>query len=284
MTASSLDLRKRTDLGWLADVLRDVQSAAPATRWLLVGAMARDVWLAYAHGIDTGRATTDVDLALAVEHWDAFHTLRTALIASSSFVATRVEHRLQHRSGRKVDLVPFGNIADDEGLIAWPPDGSTRMNVLGYDEALASSVPIFLPSDVELRVVSLPGLILLKICAWAERHLLQPRKDAHDLWVVLRNYLDAGPRDRLYEEHPEWLDRADFDYDTASAELAGMDVRALLLEFSPDAQGMIDMLSNILSPQVDADGEGRLVGEIPLLHADAFRGQLIAFLRGLSGG
>ena len=132
-----LDLSGRADLASLAALIRDLQAAASAEQWLLVGAMARDLWLFYAHGIETGRATTDVDFAVALTDWSAFEALRERLLASGRFRAERTLHRLQHASGRRLDLVPFGRVADAHGVIAWPPDGAVRMSVAGYDEALA---------------------------------------------------------------------------------------------------------------------------------------------------
>lgn len=40
--------------------------------WMLVGALARDVHLVEIAGVPSGRATIDVDVAVAVESWAAF--------------------------------------------------------------------------------------------------------------------------------------------------------------------------------------------------------------------
>lgn len=50
MTGSSLNLSAKADLGWLADLIGDAQRAVPDVSWLLVGALARDLHLSYAHG------------------------------------------------------------------------------------------------------------------------------------------------------------------------------------------------------------------------------------------
>lgn len=51
MTNSSLDLSARADLAWLADLIGDAQRAVPSVEWLIVGALARDLHLSYAHGM-----------------------------------------------------------------------------------------------------------------------------------------------------------------------------------------------------------------------------------------
>jgi len=275
-------LSRRADLAALAALIRDLQTATSVDGWLLVGAMARDLWLYYAHGIATGRATTDVDFAVALTDWAEFEALRKRLVASGRFTPMTPAHRLRHASGRRVDLVPFGGVADAHDVIAWPPDGDSRMNVTGYDEACAAAARVRLPDGIEVRAVTLPGLLILKVRAWAERHVEQPLKDAHDLYLILRRYLDAGNADRLYAEHAAWLTQSDFDYGTAGARLAGLDVRALLGQHSDRSDEIIAGLQHIIAPEIDADGQNRLVGELRD-DADAFRGYLIAFSQGLSG-
>ena len=70
-----MDLAGRKELVWLAELVRDVRAAAPTFRPLLVGAMARDLLLHYAHSVPIARATEDVDLAFSVADWDEFEAL-----------------------------------------------------------------------------------------------------------------------------------------------------------------------------------------------------------------
>jgi predicted nucleotidyltransferase len=65
-----------------AAVLALCQSAAATLDLtpVLIGAFARDIWLEHIHGIETGRATRDVDLTVLVESWEAFAELKKALI------------------------------------------------------------------------------------------------------------------------------------------------------------------------------------------------------------
>lgn len=120
MTASSLDLSARADLGWLADLIGDARQAVPSVEWLIVGALARDLHLSHAYGIRIDRVTTDTDLALAIADWAQFAAIRDALLRSGNFLADRrVEHKLFHRRDRALDVVPFGDIENRGGVIAW---------------------------------------------------------------------------------------------------------------------------------------------------------------------
>ena len=140
-----LDLSHRQDLAWLAQLVADVKLAAPNLRPLVVGALARDLWLHYGHGIEIRRGTEDVDLALAVD-WKGFSETRDALIATGLFETLRNEtHKLRHRKVGWIDLIPFGAVERADGTIAWPPAGDEVMEVLGYAEADAAAILIALP-------------------------------------------------------------------------------------------------------------------------------------------
>lgn len=284
MTASSLDLSARADLDWLADLIGDAQRAAPSVEWLIVGALARDLHLSYAHGIRIDRVTTDTDLALAIADWAEFAEVRNALLRSGDFLADRrVEHKLFHRSQRALDVVPFGAIEDRGGVIAWPPSGALTMSVVGYREALAGSIALQLPREQHARIPSIAGLVILKFIAWSERHRTAPGKDAYDLRLILTHYLDAGNLQRLYESHADLID-ADFDYPLASARLAGRDASALLHRHGDQSQTVRRQLNSVLEAEVDPAGPRVLIGQSGALDAEGFRMQLATFRRGLTEG
>lgn len=282
MTASSLDLSARADLDWLADLIGDAQRAAPSVEWLIVGALARDLHMSYAHGIRTDRVTTDTDLALAITDWAQFADVRGALLGSGNFLADRrVEHKLLHRNQRALDVVPFGDIEDRSGVIAWPPSGAMTMSVVGYREALAGSIALQLPRGRHTRIVSIAGLAILKFIAWSARHRTAPGKDAYDLQLILTHYLDAGNLQRLYESHADLID-ADFDYSLASARLAGRDASALLHRHGDPSRTVRRQLHGILETEIDPAGPRVLIGQSGALDAEGFRMQLAAFQQGLA--
>ena len=108
--AISLDLSQKSELRLLAALVREVERAADRAPFFLAGAYARDVLLLYAHGIDTGRQTADVDLAIAVESWRRYEALRAALIAGDFAAIPPALHKLKFRGSVEVDFVPFGGV------------------------------------------------------------------------------------------------------------------------------------------------------------------------------
>ena len=283
MTASSLDLSDHRELRLLADLVAAIRQATTDARFLLVGAMARDLLLSYAHGIQSQRATEDLDFAFAVANWQAYGELRDALIAGHAFTEVpRVQHRLRFTGEYRVDLIPFGGVESPEGMIDWPAPQDARMVVLGFREAMDAAVEVKLPGDVPVAVASLPAQALLKLFAWGDRRLTQPGKDAGDLWLFLRNYLDAGNRERLYSEAEHLLDADDYDDDVAGAWLLGSDARRLLLA-AGDTNGAT--LTGALTLLADDAPEGpvKLAVDMDTINLQHSVDMLKAFRAGLSG-
>jgi predicted nucleotidyltransferase len=211
-------------------ILRQVDPVARAlgVEYFVTGATARDILLVGVFGLETGRGTRDVDLAIAVDGWPAFEAMRTRLVTTGAFAADQqIVHRLFHRRGERrgypIDLIPFGAIENPGATIAWPPDRSVVMNVAGYREAFAAAAPVEVDPGFVVRVVSLPGLALLKLVAWADRGAADPR-DAIDLAMLLRRYHAAGNEDRLYGAEIAVLEAAGYDVDLAGPRLLGRDV------------------------------------------------------------
>lgn len=259
-----LDLSGKADLKWLSALIADVRGAAPGASFILAGAAARDVILKHGHDVDTGRATLDVDLAFAVENWDAYETLRKALLDSTRFTKERNEHHCVRHTGAgksRVDLIPFAGVEDDKRMIAWPPDGAHIMNMVGFREAADCAETIVLPDGHSIAVASLPAQILLKLAAWKDRRLLVPGKDAQDIRLLLRNYLDAGNRERLYAEAQHLLEKDDFEYESASAWLLGHDAREITTVESAPA-GSHDYFWAILDEELSAKSDSMLIGDM----------------------
>jgi len=260
MTTTLLDLSKQRDLTLMSQLAGAILTEADALQIpiFMAGAMARDLILTFGYGINTGRATTDVDWAMQVESWEQFVALKDALIDTGSFSAHTKGHQLKYGQNLSVDLVPFGGIQNDQGLITWPPDNHTVMSVLGFHEAYQNTITVRLPGNVDIRVVSLASLALLKILAWDERHLIFPKKDAHDFALIARHYTDAGNQDRLYEEFSHLVDAPDFEYELAGARMLGYDIG---MTFDGKAR---TIAANILQRETEAQGRLAFISAMPM--------------------
>ena len=252
MTLMSLDFSHKADLAPLARVVGSLQRVAGpmAVDFFLMGAAARDVMLRHGHHIEPVRQTEDVDFAVMVQDWEIFAALRTALIEGGEFSerAGPATHRLRHQSGLPLDIVPFGGIERADRTIAWPPDQSTVFDCFGAREAFNAAVSVLLPQTVTLRVASIPALALLKVTAWQDRKHTHPGRDANDLLLYLRSYMDCDNFDRAARDHGDLFMVEDYEHEATGAQLLGRDI-ALLLD-KPAIQHVLE----ILLPQADAQG------------------------------
>lgn len=230
MTNSFTDLQHPVDpataslLGRLA-----VTANGQGVELLLVGAFAREVLFYHMHGIETGIRTMDTDISVRVSDWDAFHRLRKALDGAGFVLKDDlVEKIVDEASGKEVDLIPFGPITGGETRLIWPDNGPT-WNVLGFEEALASSLCLTLPltdgAPASIPVVTIASLVMLKIVSFYDRPKDRAR-DVRDIGFVVQHYLDAGNRERLLTQ-PELVSRAAHDPHEAAAVLLGQDMRAI---------------------------------------------------------
>jgi predicted nucleotidyltransferase len=259
MTDTSLDFSQKTDLRLTGEAIASVNAVTERLKFVhfIAGALARDLWLVHKLGIPVARQTNDADFAVEVSSWEQFHELRNALIDSGNYedVARAGLHRLRHRNGIPIDLVPYGAI-EGKGTrtIAWPPNGVFAMSVFGFREASSQTIEVIFPSGAMSRVVTLPALTVLKLDAWVDRHVRDPRKDAYDLHLIITNYA-AVSDDRLYEANP-FISGSPSDYECAGAWLLGVDMAKML-----DSAGRA-RLAALIANEADENGQLRLAGEM----------------------
>ena len=155
------------------------------------------------------------------------------------------------------------------------------MNVLGFREAVDTSVEIDIGERLVVPVVSLPCLALLKILAWHDRRAAK-NTDASDLLLILRNYCDAGNADRIWVDGGDLLELHDFDMGLAAPALLGRESRQIASAVTFDAVSAIlsdeavydtlrrDMLARAVVQMLDdfADGSDRTLSAF----RDAFLG------------
>ena len=247
-----IDLSSSTDprIAVASRVLGEVDAVVvrQGSRLMVVGATARDILSEALVGSPPGRATADVDVAVAVPSWAAFESLTIGL--------TRVG-RGRHRflvSGVQVDVVPFGDVETAERRIDWG-DG-TRMSALGLREAYDCAERVRLPGGTEVLVPTVAGLAVLKLTAWSDRRL-DTRRDAVDLQTIIGWYATGTLLDELYDLDARLLETHDFDPVTASAHRLGRHMAKVLGRDAGSVAALLD------DPKL-----GMLVADMPASVAD----------------
>ena len=275
-----LDLAKAPD-GFLDPVARVVEAALAVTADLspdevmVVGAWCRDILhSALGHTFPT-TATRDLDLALALSSWDAFRALAAAFPRVGD---TGIRFRIVDVD---VDLLPFGDIEDPQGVVEPPSRGET-LSVWAFEEMFAASLPLALSPTTTIHIPTVAGYAAAKVGAWLDRSDWLEAKDAADLALTLHWYAEsADVHDRLYETPSgnEILIAEDTDVHLAAAHLLGADVATtigparlaeLLARWPGDAELLIRELELRGGPAWPRDSQHR-------------RGLLDALTRGLAG-
>ena len=222
------------------EALRDFVSIAKGNNipFVLVGANARLMAFDLKYNIPSTRATKDWDMAIQVD-WESYKMLRYALTKGDQPLFLGIdqyEHRFMHANGVRFDIIPFGEVEQDNGTIVWPST-EQNMTVLGFHDVIQSAQQLPIDDDLAIPVATAPGLVVLKIFAFNDR---RKDDDLRDLYFILDNYDRAGNEDRIFEELSESLSSGEMDYESAKAFLLGKDVRRLI---SPKTH---EVLMNIL--------------------------------------
>lgn len=203
------------------------------TSYMLVGATARDLLLYHVFGHAVTRATYDLDFAILVDSWDRFAVVKQLFLDIPGFTdkGRRGQRLYYQAAGARfetiVDIIPFGKLETAERTIAWPPDADVVMNVAAFSDVLENSLRVQVHPDLIIPVASLPGLTVLKLFAWLDRH---EDRDVLDLRKLMETYTDAGNLNRLYEEESEELASVGFDSTLAGSYLLGKDAQRITSE------------------------------------------------------
>lgn len=221
-----LDQERYASLAALDGVLKGLQCP-----YMLVGATARDILLYNVFGQRVFRATQDVDIAISIDSWERFDTVKSAILRAPDFLpSTAQPYRVLHKPlgvayTTPIDILPFGEIATETEAFRWPPpDTDLVMNLAAFGDAYASSLTVAVGLGFDLRMASIPGLVLLKLLAWVDK---SESKQAQDVLRLIETYGDAGNEDRLYGDNIDLLESEGFDFPLAGARLLAHDALAL---------------------------------------------------------
>lgn len=226
-------------------------------KFFLIGAVARDILMDLS-GEKTGRATMDLDIAIAIDKWEEFEQLSDEITALSNFKKDNLQkQRFIYKNDFQLDIVPYGNIKDQHDKIFWPPDQSFAMSVVGFEEAEKELLKIHLDDEINFEIVSLTGIFLLKLFAWKDRSAIT-NKDADDIGFMLTNYLNIN-RDLSFQEPYNHVYEVDNYSDiTAGAIILGMHLSELL---NTGAKVKID-LNKLLVTEIQKAEESKLINQI----------------------
>ena len=193
-------------------------------KFFIVGATARDFVLSCLYGVKAPRMTLDIDFGVKIKDWGSYAKIEAELLKSGRFNQSKAKQRFVFEN-TIIDIIPFGDISNDENQISWPPEYSVIMNVSGFEEAYQNATTIILNQEpyLEIKVPTLPGLAVLKILSW-EHSYPERQKDAEDLLFIMNNYEHTDIMDKFLNERIDLLESESFDYKKTGIRILGQDM------------------------------------------------------------
>jgi len=229
--------------------------------YYVIGATARDIIMSNLHDLVPDRKTVDLDIAIAISDWSQFQVIEEKLPEREGFEKNKnLKQRFVYKDIYTVDIVPFGEVAKDDGNIYWPPDETIAMSVWGFPEMANATISVEIDGEFTVKIASLPGLFLLKLIAWKDRHL-SGTKDAYDMALLLSNYLDINT-ERAVEDHYDLYEAEEFNKVIAGAQLMAKDIKLLLCGNNETLKYLLE----ILTKEIELAEESVLINQ--LLEAD----------------
>lgn len=160
---------------------------------VIVGASARDLGMKLLGADESKRRTADLDVAVAVKDWSQYTSSSEALVQNhfKKLKATQkfVYKGIDNGNDYEVDVVPYGEVADDE-IVKWPPKGVPEMSVRCYQDVMSNALDVEI-EDIKVRIAPLSGQFLIKLDTWIDRNDRE-NKDALDMKFIMSEYYMAN--------------------------------------------------------------------------------------------
>ena len=194
-------------------------------RFALIGATVPQVVLDLRESLGLGsRETKDVDAVAEVNSWEDFTRLRDRL-EQEGFRQGQVAHELWFGDEMRIDLIPFGPSLVEHDKLSWPY-GDSVMTACGLEEALECARDQVVAPDLTLPVVSIPGLILMKVVAYMDRPAERAR-DLIDILYCFEHYEHTARASRRFDHAGTAVEDKPITYEEAGAFLLGIEVAVL---------------------------------------------------------
>jgi predicted nucleotidyltransferase len=167
----------------------------------LVGAVSRNVWMSGIHNLSPRRTTNDIDFAVLINDKGIFEAIKEYLVTIEGFSPYNGNSFvLIWKDGTQVDLLPFGDIEDQDRRVTIQGKGYTSIYVDGFREVYEEGLPeITVGESNTFKVCTLAGIIVLKLIAWDDRPEVR-RDDILDISDILHHFF-AMNDDMIWDEH-----------------------------------------------------------------------------------
>lgn len=189
----------------------------------LVGAVARDAWMSIKEK-KARRTTGDIDFAVLINNKAVYGDLKDYLTQYEGFApSSQNAFVLIWKDKTQVDLLPFGNIKDEDGNVSVEGTGLTSVRMPGFDEIYEEGLPeLILEDKHQFKFCTLSGIVLLKLIAWNDRPEIRS-KDIHDISDILNHFFDMYDNE-IWEYHYDLFEDEEDDLKHIAARVMGREI------------------------------------------------------------
>jgi predicted nucleotidyltransferase len=187
--SSKIDLNKLRQEGLkeIFTILEKAFEEAGIDFYYIIGALARDIWFSKEGKVS--RATKDIDFAALIAGKEQFEKVKEILKSKHAFTESRGNaFALISPEGRTIDILPFGDIEVNEGVVV-EGMGLSTIKVNGFKEVGVAGVEEIEIGSSQYQVATLPSIVLLKLIAYDDRPEHR-QNDAGDIAHIIGYYFD----------------------------------------------------------------------------------------------
>ena len=208
--------------------------------FFLVGAVARDIRLSASAEFTARRKTNDVDIAVLLDNEEQFYDIKEALVATGDFEESTIKAiKLIYKGAMEVDLLPFGEIENEERELQLSKHTLLVMDMSGFKEVYPFVDTITVSEGLSLNVCSLEGLVMLKLIANNDNP--SRTKDITDIEHFLEVYFELN-QDEIYSSYMDVMDLYDTDINEylqlVSARIVGRKMKEMLIDADDTTEQM----------------------------------------------
>jgi len=198
--------------------------------YYLVGAVARDIRLSAHENFAAKRRTKDVDIAVMLDDEEQFYAFKEALVATGHFEESVYEAiKLIYKGGIEVDLLPFGEIENEDRELQLSRHALLVMDMSGFKEVYPFVDTLTIAEGLSLDVCTLEGLVILKLIA--NDNNPSRTKDITDIEHFLDVYFELNSNE-IYTKHFAVMDLYNTDVNEylqlVSARVVGRKMKEML--------------------------------------------------------
>lgn len=141
----------------------------------------------------------------------------------------------------QIDLLPFGNIQDENAKVSIEGTGLTSLSMPGFKEIYDSGLPeAELEGEHRFKFCTLPGIVILKLTAWEDRPEIRG-SDIKDIMTILYHFFGIYT-DQIYKHHSDLFYNDDFGLHLIAARIMGREMKKIAVR----NEKLYDRITNLL--------------------------------------